>query len=197
MGCPPPTEIDCILTTKVYDFCFQTDTLSNLSFTIPSTCPSPLPIGAVVTGTVTGISCTTVSSTPILNPTTGAPTGFADVTVLITVTVTFVATSSTGVVLCTFDGTTSFMKTVVLCAPSGTSISCETPSSAVGPVAVVDGTLLVTVTVCVLLESLATVKLLVPSYGFCTPAPCVVAASPPVTCPPSPLYPPQCVVPTP
>lgn len=26
-GCPAPTEIDCVMVTKVYDFCFEQDVL--------------------------------------------------------------------------------------------------------------------------------------------------------------------------
>jgi hypothetical protein len=88
------------------------------------------------------------------------------------------------------------MQTFTLCAPTGTTISCEIPSSALTPLAVVGTQVCGTVTICLLVESLAMVKLLVPSYGFCTPAPCVVSPAPPFACPPSPLYPPQCVIPT-
>ncbi len=189
-GCPAPTEIDCIQVNKVYDFCFEADTNSNVCTPIPSHC-CEIPLGATATGAVQSVSCSVVGSTPILNP-QGTPTGFADVTLMVTVVVDYTITSSTGTVLCTFSGSFSFMKTIVLCAPTGTSIDCNVPSSSVSPVAILNGQVCSTVTVCLLVSSVAMVNLLVPSYGFCTPAPCLVSPQPPFSCPPSPLYPEAC-----
>ena len=190
--CPPPTEIDCIQVNKVYDFCFEADTNSNVCTTIPHTCGT-LPTGAVATGTVSAVSCSVVGTTQILTP-SGAATGFADVTLLVTVTITYTISSSSGLIICTFTGSFSFMKTIVLCAPTGTTIDCTVPSSTVSPVALVNGQVCSTVTICLLVSSVALVNLLVPSYGFCTPAPCVVSPNPPFTCPPSPLFPVACTV---
>jgi hypothetical protein len=193
--CPSPTEIDCIQVNKVYDFCFEAETNSPISIPIPASCGT-LPAGTTAQGAVTGSSCTVIGSTPILNP-AGQPTGFADVTLLISVSMEFTLTGPTGTVICTFPATPafSFMKTIVLCAPAGTTITCTIPSSAVSPAAIVDGSVVSAVTICILVSSIALVNLLVPSYGFCTPAPCVVAPSPPFACPPSPLFPPQCTTP--
>ena len=52
------------------------------------------------------------------------------------------------------------------------------------------------VDLCLLIQSKALVKLLVPAYGFCVPAPCVTLPKPPLVCPPENLFPPQCVPPT-
>jgi hypothetical protein len=187
--CPPPTEIDCIQVNKVYDFCFEADTNTNVCTPIPSSCGT-LPTGTVATGSVSGVTCTVVGTTPILSS-TGQPTGFADVTLLVTVTITYTLTHA-GVTICTFTGSFSFMKTIVLCAPTGTTIDCTAPSSTVSPVAILSGQVCATVTICLLVSSVAMVNLLVPSYGFCTPAPCVVSPNPPFTCPPSPLFPMAC-----
>ncbi len=194
-GCPPPIVVDCIEVTKVYDFCFSTVTRDNLCFPIPATC-GVLPAGTTCTVSVTSVSCSTVSSTPILNA-SGVPTGFANVTLLITVELSISLISPSGVTICTFCGTFSFFQTIVLCAPDGTSITCESPSNAVGSCVIIGSDVCSIVTICLLIESVATVKLLVPTFGFCTPAPCVVAPSPPFACPPSPLYPAQCVFPPP
>ncbi len=190
-SCPMPTEIDCIQVTKVYDFCFEADTNSNVCTPIPPDCCQVTPTGATATGTVQSVSCTVVGSTPILSP-QGTPTGFADVTLMVTVVVEYTLTASTGAVLCTFAGTFTFMKTIVLCAPSGTTIDCSVPSSSVSPVAVLGTQVCSNVTICLLVSSVALVSLLVPSYGFCTPAPCMVSPNPPFSCPPSPLYPAAC-----
>lgn len=189
-GCPAPTEIDCIEVTKVYDFCFLTETRDGLCFAIPSACGT-VPSGSTVTGTVTSVACSTQSISAI-----SGSGGFADVTLLVTVMLSFTITSPSGTTICTFTGEFSFFKTVTLCAPSGVTITCEAPTTAVGPVVILSGDVCGVVNICLLIESVATVKLLVPTYGFCVPAPCVVAAAPPFTCPPSPLYPPQCPVTT-
>jgi hypothetical protein len=188
--CPAPTEIDCIQVNKVYDFCFEADTNTNVCVPIPSSC-GILPTGTTATGVVSGSTCTVVGTTPITSG--GVATGFADVTLLVTVTITFTLTGPTGTVICTFTGSFSFMKTIVLCAPTGTTITCTIPSSSVSPVAIVNGQVCSAVTICLLVSSIAMVNLLVPSYGFCTPAPCVVSPQPPFTCPPSPLFPEVCV----
>jgi len=46
------------------------------------------------------------------------------------------------------------------------------------------------VSFCLRFTSIAVVQLLVPSYGYCPPAPCQTLPSPP--CPPSPIFPPRC-----
>lgn len=187
-GCPPPVEVVCIETTKVYDFCFSTQTQDMVTIPIPATCGVP-PVGSTVTATVSGVDCTVISITPI-----AGSGGFANVALLVEVTLALTLLSPTGTTLCTFTGAFSFMRTVTLCAPSGVTVQCETPATAIGPTVIVGTTVLVTVSLCLLIESVATVKLLVPSYGFCVPAPCVVSPSPPFVCPPSPLFPPQCTV---
>jgi hypothetical protein len=186
---PAPTEIDCLSVTKVYDFCFQTETRDGLCFAIPAACGT-VPTGSVATGSVTSVTCSTQSITPI--PNSG---GFANATLLVTVVLSFTITAS-GTTICTFSGEFSFFKTVTLCAPTGVSITCEAPATGVGPAVIISGEVCAVVNICLLIESVATVKRLVPTYGFCVPAPCVVAPSPPFSCPPSSLYPPQCPIPS-
>ena len=187
-GCPAPTEIDCISVTKVYDFCFLTETRDTLCFAIPASCGN-VPTGSTATGSVTSVTCSTQSITPI----TGSG-GFANVTLLVTVVESFTITNPAGTKLCTFTGEFFFFKTVTLCAPTGVSITCEAPATSVGPCTIINGEVCCVVNICLLIESVAQVKILVPTYGFCVPAPCVVAAAPPFSCPPSPLFPPQCPV---
>ena len=185
-GCPPPTAIDCIEVTKVFDFCFQTETRDPVCFDIPASC-GEVPAGSTAMGTITTVSCTTQTITPI--PHSG---GFANVTLLITATGTVTIKAPDGTTLCTFTGMLTFFKTVTLCAPDGVTIGCSAPATSVGPCAIVNGEVCCTVNLCLLIQSTAVVKLLVPTYGYCVPAPCVVLPTPPFTCPPSPLFPPQC-----
>jgi hypothetical protein len=189
-SCPPPTQIDCIEVTKVYDFCFLSQTKSPLLFAIPPTC-GVVPSGTTGSATVSSVSCTTVSVVPI------GTTGFANVTILVTVDLNITLTAPDGSTVCTFPGSFNFFETVVLCAPSGTTITCESPSSLISGGTLVNNEVAFIANICVLIESVATVKLLVPTFGFCVPAPCVVAPAPPFACPPTPLYPPQCQFPPP
>lgn len=177
-GCPPPTEIVCIAVPKVYDFCFQQETgLTNcVSFT------GTIPTSA--TCTITSVTCTAGTPVP-----TGID-GFSTVSIVVAVQYTI-----------TYDTTVSptqtfiFTKTVTMCAPTGTTADCTMTSVTCGPCTVVPtGTLTFNIccgfNICLIVETTADVKLLVPAYGFCTPAPCRTGGFPP--CPPFPLFPPQC-----
>jgi len=184
-GCPAPTEIACIQTTKVYDFCFQQESREDVCFPIPTDLTNPPVPGATITCTVDNVTCTVLSVTP------SGVDGFANVTLLITVSITFSWTNpdnTTG----SFTDTFSFTKTVTLCAPDGTNVTCEIAASRCGPSYLLNNQICTQIDLCILIESLALVKLLVPAYGFCTPSECVVLPKPPLACPPSPLYPPQC-----
>jgi len=187
-GCPPPSEIDCVEVTKVYDLCFQTDTRENVCLNIPAHC-GRVPEGTTASGVVSTVGCSVQAIVPIANS-----GGFANVTLLVTVTLAITLTTASGHVLCTFTASFSFFKTVTLCAPSGVTVGCSSPASAVGPSVIVDCDVCSVVSICLLIQSSATVKILIPTYGFCLPAPCVVSPSPPFSCPPSPLFPSQCVV---
>lgn len=187
-GCPAPTEIDCIEVTKVYDFCFQNETRENTCFTIPENC-GPIPTGSTASGTVSQVDCTTQSITPIKDS-----GGFANVTLLVTASVALTITGPDGSKLCAFGGQFFFFETVTLCAPTGVSVTCTAPATAVSPCVIIGGQVCCPVNLCLLIQSTALVKILVPTYGFCVPAPCVVAAAPPFSCPPSPLFPPQCPI---
>lgn len=185
-GCPAPTEIDCIEVTKVYDFCFQSESRDQCNFMIPENCGF-IPPGTTAMGTITAVDCSTQAITPISDS-----GGFANVTLLVTVTVGITLTGPDGSTLCTFSGQFFFFETVTLCAPAGVNVTCTAPATAVGPCAIIGNQVCCPINLCLLIQSVALVKLLVPTYGFCVPAPCVVSPFPPFACPPSPLFPPQC-----
>jgi len=176
-GCPPPTEIDCIMVTKLYDFCFQQDTLQNVCATISETC----------TGATTA-SCTVVADCVFVSSTPSSVSGFVDATFAIAATVTFTTTVDTTT--CTSTTTATFTKTVTLCGPAGTTQTCTVLSANCTAPVIIDGTVCTSVIICATYQSSAYVSILVPTYGFCTPAPCTTLPSPP--CPPSSLFPPQC-----
>lgn len=183
-GCPPPQQIDCIEVSKIYDSCFHTENFPNLCVPI---CDHCLPIacipGVTVTCDVTSATCTFVSSTP-----TGI-NDFANVTFAISLTVTYTLTPPTSPPSpCSFSVPVNFVQTVTLCAPEGTTQTCAIAGTSCGPVAIIDKTICGQLVVCVVFQSVAAVQLLVPTYGFCTPAPCAVLGLPP--CPPA--LPAQC-----
>ena len=179
----PSFETVCIEVPKVYDFCFEADRRENVCTPLDSCEP---PEGATVNCIINSATCTEISRT--------APdaTGRANVTLAVTVDYTLKVLDASGMVVCTFcDLIFSFTKTIVLCAPEGTFTNCEIVSSActcliLGP------QICCTFDLCIVVQSLAIVKLLVPSFGFCTPAVCEqVSPQPPFVCPPT-LFPPQC-----
>lgn len=178
-----PTETVCIEVPKVYDFCFEADRRENICTPLDACCPTE---GATVNCTIVSTTCNEVSRT--------APdaTGRANVTFAVMVTYNLEVVSPTGEIECRFEGLMfSFTKTIVLCAPEGTFTNCEIVNSACTCL-ILGEQICCTFDLCIVVQSLAIVKLLVPSFGFCTPAVCEqVSPQPPFVCPPT-LFPPQC-----
>lgn len=188
-GCPPPTRIECIVVDKVYDSCFQIEDRTRTT-TVTTGVTGDFTTGTFTVGQVipcgltTGqqISCTEVSRVP-------AGDGFVTVTVLVSVPVTLTNPNAPTE---TVDRVFSFTKTATLCCPEGvvpdcsesTLLFCNCVVSSVGLTSI---EVTCDFQVCMVLKCILTVQLLVPSYGFCVPAPCVTL---PGVCPPTP--PPQC-----
>lgn len=177
-GCPAPTVIECIQVPKVYDFCFLAESFSNVCASLDN---CAIETGATVSCSIVGSTCTFVSSTQI------GTSDFFNVTFAITVMDKVTVTAPNGT-SCSVPLTLSFVKTVTLCAPTGTTQSCEVAGATCGPCVVVGHSVCCTISLCLVFLSTATVALLVPSYGFCTPSACVVSAAPP--CPP--IFPVSC-----
>jgi hypothetical protein len=172
-GCPAPTQIDCIVVDKVYDSCTQTVTVTQtvtapVAGCTPSSCAIDLATSTCTVGAVT-------------------PTTVTDYN-----TITFVISGAFSVTCggVTVPETAVSTIQVTLYNPPGTTPSCTILSGTCTCVALPTGLLSCTVTLCVLFQTSATVQLLVPTYGFCQPQPCP-QVGPVVSCPPSPLYPPQ------
>jgi hypothetical protein len=190
-GCPPFDRIECIVVEKVYDSCFQVDQRTR-DIIVTTDAAGSFPTGPFAVGDIVecglteglDISCTEISRTPTTEP------GFYTVSLVISVPVTL---TNPNAVTETVDTVFTFTKAVTLCAPEGTQINCEESSLLLCSCVItsVDEGVSITVTcdiqICVVLKSTLVVQLLVPSYGFCIPAPCVTI---PGVCPPSP--PEQC-----
>lgn len=195
-GCPPATRIECILVDKVYDSCFQVEERSR-STEISTFSPAPSK-GDVIPCTLTAgdnIACDLISKTAVGE-------GFFTLNLLFTVPLTLTNPKDPND---TVDRQFTFTKTVTLCSPDGTEVDCsesvllfcscvvtdvnnvystDSPSS---PPTRCTLTVECDFQVCLVIKSIATVQLLVPSYGFCVPAPCITL---PGVCPPAP--PAQC-----
>jgi len=171
-GCPPPTQIDCIVVDKVYASCIQTVSITQ---TVPAPVAGCTPSGCSID--LSSSTCTVGAVTP------SSVDNYNNITFVISaaysVTCGGVTTPETAV-------TTT---TVTLYNPSGTTPSCSILSGSCTCVAISATELSCTITLCVLFQVSATVQLLVPTYGFCSPEPCQVG--PVLSCPPSPLFPPQ------
>ncbi len=184
-------EVVCIETFKVYDFCFQSERRENNCFPLEdfrvnaSTCP--IEPDEIVSSTceITNASCSEMArSEPDED-------GRAQVTLGITINATATIADAEGNT-CFQEEEFAFTKTVVLCAPVGTQINCFIPSFSCGPCMLMGTQVCCTFDLCIVIQSLALVKLLVPSFGFCTPTVCEqVSPGPPFVCPPE-LFPPQC-----
>ncbi|HET7559448.1 MAG TPA: hypothetical protein VFK80_05760 [Limnochordia bacterium] len=198
-GCPPPTDIECIEVRKVYDLCFQQDTMTR-TFRVSGSdavclCGSNhqhCEVGTVIPSDILADDafCTVISRIQQSD-------GFARVAIRVHVPIAYypVGTTVPTTIEPCFVRNAVFTKVVTLCAPEGTDITCDITGTASSMIIdIVDGTLHIetTASFCIVLKSTADVNLLVPTYGFCVPAECVTAGLGP--CPPA--VPPQCAPPT-
>lgn len=189
-GCPEPDRIECIVVDKVYDSCFQVDQRSReFKITIGNYMDfetGPFAPDDIIPCTLTPnaeITCTPISRTPTTEE------GFFTLTLSITVPMTLTNPNNKNE---TVDKEFRYTKTVTLCCPEGVAPDCS-ESTLQHCVCVVnevnEGEIIVTcdIQVCLVIKCILSVQLLVPSYGFCVPAPCVTI---PGVCPP--LPPSQC-----
>ena len=185
---------ECIEVPKVYDFCFQRERRESVCFNLRPGCQPP--VGSTV-------RCTVLFGPPTdpctfcreVSRTEPDSRGFSNVTVAVQVTARIEVLDPKGKVLpqCTIEQATfPFTKTVTLCAPVGTEIICNIADAACTCVLFSDQ-ICCSFDLCLIFQSVAVVKLLVLSLGFCEPAECAeIQPVPPVVCPPVPLFPPQC-----
>ncbi len=177
-------ETICIEVPKVYDFCYQAERRENICTFLGDHIPPP---GATVSCSIKNACCHEVSRS--------APdeTGRSNVTFAVVVNYKLTIFNAEGEKIKTIsDQQFSFTKTVILCAPEGTCTNCEIVNAACGPCLILCNHISCTFDLCVVIQSVAIVKILIPSFGFCTPALCEhVSPVGPFVCPPA-LFPPQC-----
>ncbi|MCL4516767.1 MAG: hypothetical protein M1379_14455 [Firmicutes bacterium] len=183
----------CIETTKVFDFCFNSQ---EFQVCTPLLTPCDLyPVDTTVppTCTITNLTCTLSSRTqdPI-DP------NLAHVVWLICFDLNITVTGVPGTVppTCTFTVTHCITKRATIFAPVGTDVSCEflNQAACACEYVIVNGTIQVccVVCICVGLQAFAVVKLVVQALGYCVPGPCEEFGCPPgYVCPPEELFPPE------
>lgn len=178
-------EVDCILTTKVYDFCFL-NVHQQECFEVDTIAPG------------TPVDCEFVPLTSggplfeceeVVGLRQQLPDGRAQVTIRKRFRVR-IFNPSTGQTITT--QTRSKTETIRICAPPGVDVVCEIASFGCGPCQAVNGTVCCQVDFCQLIEAMADVKLLVPTFGFCEPVPCELFMPKEFVCPPEQLFPEQC-----
>lgn len=181
-GCPPPTRIECIISEKIYDSCFQIETLTR-NITIPRTdFTSTFAIGDMIfCNPFSSISCSEIARVDVGG-------GLFNITLQINIPIIFTNPFNPSEMVLK---NITLIKTVVLCCPEGIDIDCGDSSvlfcnSEVSGLTMADIILTSEIEVCLILKCSSTVQLLVPSYGFCQPAPCVTL---PGVCPPPPVRP--------
>ncbi len=180
---PPYKEIDCIMVDKVYASCSKIVTATQTVHhkKLPPCCIPP----EMTSGS---LACTVDLSASSCGVGAIVPSGvdsINNITYTIATVVDVTCADGTSTVPITLYTTT----TVPLYNPDGTTPQCTILSGTCSAVILPNGQLSIQVTLCLLLQTIATVQLLVPSYGYCFPSDCQVAAV--GVCPPSTLFPPQ------
>ncbi|MBC7346040.1 MAG: hypothetical protein H5U00_01115 [Clostridia bacterium] len=188
--CPPPTQIDCVEVLKVYDQCIKEEIIFR---------EVPVPVGCIIDPTDT-IVCEVVfpdTTCSIFSFGTPDPNNFRSIVIKQTVTIrirVFDAAGNEKPLCAVTDGPFQQFQDVFLFAPEGTFGQCRIVSARCEcTVITVDllPTYFCKIKICKEIQVKALVKLLVPSYGFCQPGPCVVTPQEEFPCPPEDLFPPQ------
>jgi hypothetical protein len=181
-GCPSPNRIECINVEKVYGSCFQEEIIreeikickqdfSIDNFTMAQKVPCEL----------VDIFCEEVERAPLEG-------GLSSVTLLFYITIKLINPN------CPKEyktKTITFLKTVTLCCPEDVFPDCTESSltcrCVITNCSCCEVTVACNLKICLIIKCIKRVQLLVPSYGFCVPAPCITL---PGVCPQSP--PEQC-----
>jgi hypothetical protein len=172
-ACPPPSEIVVVEARKIYDFCFQEDTLERCFF-VP---------GLGAQATVTSCEITQVTCSEILDrEPVPDQDGLALVSIQVTMELSITVVPGPNVAPITVTRTISFPKRAVLCAPTGTLVTCDVRGTCICTVQPpimgqtgAEPNVCCTIQLCIVITSGADVKILVPSFGVVMPQECKVA----------------------
>ncbi|MGE5675549.1 MAG: hypothetical protein ACM3XM_17005 [Mycobacterium leprae] len=204
---PHPAETMCIQTTKVYDWCFKNGTFTftfgpaqirvpNKAFNVLCTIGFTERVGAPPVETTFTPTCTVVNVTPTANG-----LAVAELEKLIPIHLQFLDNLNEPIPGAegTFNFLLPIIENVVICAPTGTNVTCTitavdctatlVPFSVASP----EQSVAVSVTVAICQEILSTfpVNVCIPVVDFCVPDRCEQNPKP-FPCPPPFPIPPQC-----
>lgn len=188
-ACPPPSEIMVVEARKVFDFCFQEELLERCFFV------QGLGTGAMVTNCeITEVTCAEILDREPIPDQEGL--NLVSIQVNLTLSITIVPQPNANPI--TVRRNIAFPKRVVLCSPTGTDVNCDVRGTCIctlQPAQAQAGgqepNICCTIQLCIVLQSTAEVKILVPTFGMVVPQECKVAAAfggcppiPPDVCPP-------------
>lgn len=159
-GAPAPSEIVCVEVEKVFDYCFQ-------EVTVQRTLPAPaVPVGMPLRCQLNtrGASCHVLSAQP-------GQEELRHVNMTVTVPGTVEVGENTAIPF-----TFVVFKSVQLYAPEGTQVHCGVTGSCMADLIDLNGDgqaeeVGAQANLCIVIQSKASVKLLVPAYGLCVPGP--------------------------
>lgn len=189
--CPPATEIDCIEVMKVYDQCIKEEVIFHQEEVPGDTALAPtdtIQCEVVFPGTTCDIF------------TFGPPDefNFRNIVVRQNVTIKIRVFDACGVEKRQYAVTSAPItqfQDVFLYAPDGTEGQCSIVSALCEQCTIVtEGGMqyfFCKIRLCKEIVVKATVKLLLPNYGFCQPVVCSSAPQPGFPCPPPNLFPPK------
>lgn len=178
-ACPPPTEIICIEANKVFDFCFQEE-LVERCFDFEED------VTEVIDCVIERVTCREIRDREPVEGREGLFLVSLQIDLILRITLMIDDEEMDRFRRITF------VKQVVLCAPLGTQVSCDVTGTCVcvlqeqelPPELNITANLLpvqdeaqicCTVQLCITVQSIAKVKVLVPTFGLCVPAECRVA----------------------
>lgn len=171
--CPPPREIVVVEARKVFDFCTQDDLLERCFFV------AGLGQGAMVVDCqIANVTCQEIMEREPL------PTkpGKALVSIQVNLTLNLTVVPATGQAPVMLQRNISFPKRVVLCAPTGTDVTCDVRGTCIctvqppSPTPVeTEPNVCCTIQLSTTLTVTANVKVLVPTFGMVLPKECTIA----------------------
>lgn len=172
-ACPPPSEIVVVEVRKIYDYCFQEDTLERCFFV-----PNLGPMATVTSCQITSVRCCEIlEREPIPDQ-----DGLALVSIQVSLELSITAVPGPGQAPVAVCRTVTFPKRVVLCAPTGTDVTCDVRGTCICTVQTpgagqngAEPNVCCTIQLCIVVTSGADVKILVPSFGVVMPQECRVS----------------------
>lgn len=178
-------DVICIEAKKVFDFCFQEHRVER--FFPAANIPEETPVVVDCQIDTQNITCREVSPREVVDP---KKNKFL-ICVAINVPVTLrVVNQTTGMIIRTIEQVVVILKQVVLCVPVGTDVQCEVTGNCCCVFDEQTDQINCVFNLCIVIKSKATVQVLIPTFGICTPKECKTVST---GCPPAVLTKDDCL----